>query len=492
MLNPSLFEINTRVWLAEQGEGFKLVDVPLDYWDFLQTNGIDYLWLMGIWQTSAETTRSFDLDPIRLDSYQKAVGYPVDPKDVIGSPYAIDAYEISPLIGSTDELIQVKKELNKRGIKLILDFVPNHFSRHTRYLNSHPQHFIQYKPHNSQTEKQDHFYHNGLDFVHGKDPVSGSWHDTVQVDYRSNDTRHWMIEQLQKIAKLCDGVRCDMAMLLLNSIIQKTWGDDENILVLEDEFWSIAIPSIRQSNSNFIFIAEVYWDLEWELQQLGFDYTYDKRLLDRLKSQDLQGIHSHLVAGLDYQSKLARFLENHDEERALQAFSMEQSKAAAVITYTLPGLKFFHQGQWIGRMRRIPVQLGRFPREVEWITKKMDDRLPEGLHVLSSDAFDFYSRLTKILQEPALRSGYWEKIEGFPNDKKSIFVWKWTSESSIILIVVNYSSDIEEFAISLISEAKAVVDLWTQMSFSMNKITSTSIMVGLRPYQFRILKLISD
>src|SRR5262249_7168221 len=93
-------------------------------------------------------------------------------------------------------------------------------------------------------------------------------------------------------------------------------------------------------------MAEVYWDLEWTLQQQGFDYCYDKRLNDRLKAGGVRPIHDHLLAGIDYQDKLARFLENHDEPRAAAEFSWPQHAAAAVITYLSPGLRFFHQGQF--------------------------------------------------------------------------------------------------------------------------------------------------
>jgi len=91
-------------------------------------------------------------------------------------------------------------------------------------------------------------------------------------------------------------------------------------------------------------MAEVYWDLEWTLQQQGFDYCYDKRLYDRLRDGHAAPIRGHLLAGLDYQDKLVRFLENHDEPRGASEFSWPQHRAAAIITYFSPGLRFFHQG----------------------------------------------------------------------------------------------------------------------------------------------------
>ena len=95
-------------------------------------------------------------------------------------------------------------------------------------------------------------------------------------------------------------------------------------------------------------MAEVYWDLEWTLQQQGFAYCYDKRLYDRLRDGHAGPIRGHLLAGLDYQDKLARFLENHDEPRAASEFPWPQHQAAAIITFLSPGLRFFHQGQFEG------------------------------------------------------------------------------------------------------------------------------------------------
>jgi hypothetical protein len=106
-------------------------------------------------------------------------------------------------------------------------------------------------------------------------------------------------------------------------------------------------------------MAEVYWDLEWTLQQQGFDYAYDKRLHDRLREGRARPVCEHFHAGLDYQDKLARFLENHDEPRAAAAFPREVHEAAAVITFLSPGLRFFHEGQFRGRKKRISPHLCR-------------------------------------------------------------------------------------------------------------------------------------
>ena len=131
-------------------------------------------------------------------------------------------------------------------------------------------------------------------------------------------------------------------------------------------------------------MAEVYWDLEWTLQQQGFDYTYDKRLYDRLRDGHARPVREHFHAGLEYQNKLARFLENHDEPRAAATFSPEVHEAAAVITFLSPGLRFFHQGQFQGRQKRISPHLVRGPDE------PIDQQLEQ-----------FYDRLLAVLRQPS-------------------------------------------------------------------------------------------
>src|SRR5690606_525853 len=115
----------------------------------------------------------------------------------------------------------------------------------------------------------------------------------------------------------------------------------------------------RAEHPDLLFIAEVYWDLEWALQQQGFDYTYDKRLYDRLRAADARPARDHLHAEMAYQERLLRFIENHDEPRAAAAFGVQRSMAAAVLSFTVPGARLLHDGQLEGRTVKTPVQLGR-------------------------------------------------------------------------------------------------------------------------------------
>jgi hypothetical protein len=230
-----------------------------------------------------------------------------------------------------------------------------------------------------------------------------------------------MIAELKKVAGLCDGVRCDMAMLVLPDIFERTWG------IASEPFWPKAIQSVHETNPEFLFMAEVYWDLEWILQQQGFDYTYDKRLYDRLRAQQARPVREHLMAEMDFQEKSARFLENHDEPRAAPTFPGDVHGASAVITYFTPGLRFFHQGQFEGRKKHIPVHLCRGPIEP-----------------VDVEIHDFYERLLEALKQTAVRDGAWQLLECQPawdnNWTWDNFIsFTWDGEFNRILGTVNFS-----------------------------------------------------
>ena len=259
-------------------------------------------------------------------------------------------------------------------------------------------------------------------FAYGRDPYFAGWPDTLQLNYANPATQQAMIATLVKIAGQCDGVRCDMAMLVLPDVFERTWG------LGAEPFWPRATARVREQAPGFCFMAEVYWDLEWTLQQQGFDYTYDKRLYDRLRDGHVRPIREHLHAGHDYQNKMARFLENHDEPRAAATFPPGAHEAAAVITFLSPGLRFFHQGQFEGRRKRISPHLVRGPVE------PVDQRLQQ-----------FYDRLLTALKLPAVRHGTWQLLECRP-------AWEgnWTSDSFVayawqgpdgtrVVVTVNYA-----------------------------------------------------
>ena len=185
-------------------------------------------------------------------------------------------------------------------------------------------------------------------------------------------------------------------------------------------------------------MAEVYWDLEWTLQQQGFDYTYDKRLYDRLREGHARPVRDHLRADLDYQGKMARFLENHDEPRAAATFSPGMHEAAAVITFLSPGLRFFHQGQFEGRRKRISPHLVRAPLETSDNTLRL-----------------FYDDLLGVLRRQVVRDGRWQLLECKPawegnwtSDCFLAFAWQGRHPEQL-LIAVNYAGNQSQCRIPL-------------------------------------------
>lgn len=435
--NPSVYEINTRVWLRNfdtENKKAKISDVPFAYWQNLREKGFDFIWLMGIWDTSPLVVDDCCFQPFLVESYSRALK-DWDKGDVIGSPYAINKYKFNPAIGSEKDFILLRKSMNKIGLKLILDFIPNHFSAASELTKTHPDIFL-----NSSKELMEQdpitffksYYHKDKYFTHGRDPFFPAWTDTIQLNYFNPETIQFMSNEVVAISDYCDGLRCDMAMLVLNNIFSNTWRGilDESVFPKpKKEFWKIAIDKVKSVKKNFIFIAEAYWNLEWELQQLGFDYTYDKKLLDRLKDGQPHDILEHLRAEEEYQSKSLRFIENHDEERSVNSLGIEKSFAAALIISSVRGMKLFFDGQFSGKRTKLPLQLSRQPRE-------KDIKVVE----------KFYSKLLKIFNDETFKNGkcrLLEPLQVHPDNYSSfnILGWQWTLNNETRVIVVNYSPE---------------------------------------------------
>ena len=360
---PSLYQINTRVWLKEVsqklGRSATLDDIPDAELHRLSEIGFDWIWLLSVWQTGPEAQRISRTNPEWRKEFHETLPDLRD-EDIPGSGFAITGYTVHTSLGGDAALARLRQRLKKRGLKLMLDFVPNHMGLGHPWIEDHPEHFVQGTELDLARAPQNYTWarRKGGDLLlaHGRDPYFPGWPDTLQLNYGNPATQEAMMGELTRIAGQCDGVRCDMAMLVLPEVFERTWG------IPTQPFWPKATQRVRQRVPDFCFMAEVYWDLEWAMQQQGFNYTYDKRLYDRLCEGHARPVREHFLAGLDYQDKLARFLENHDEPRAAAAFAPGVHEAAAVITFLSPGLRFFHQGQFLGRMKRISPHLGRGPR----------------------------------------------------------------------------------------------------------------------------------
>ena len=434
---PSLFEINTRSWILGAGLT-SIADVPATYWRTLRDYGVEYVWLMGVWQTAQSSISKYCFHPDLLREYTKA-NAAWKKADVGGSPYAIEDYHTSMLVGSDEDLLKARSDINEAGMKLVLDFVPNHFNADTPLIRTHPDIFFQRSAEEARQYGSTFYSTANGSFAHGRDPYFDPWTDTVQLNYFNPATQDFMLETLTQISKYCDGVRCDMAMLILPDIFDKTWSHLKTNSQQASNFWQKAIQTIKSSNPSFIFIAEAYWETEWRLQQDGFDYTYDKRLLDLLVHHDFDGLLNHLSADQAFQARMLRFIENHDETRSLSSLGSPASQAAASIIATIPGMTLYFDGQWEGARKKVPVQLV-IPADEPNCPCPIGSELclEEGPALCSCQSVHYHSILRAVNRD-VFHKGDWKLIN--QPTLNGILAWSWTYESEVAIVFVNYSPE---------------------------------------------------
>jgi hypothetical protein len=480
---PIIYEINTWVWLWELGRNKKtrvtLSTVPKKEWDALVTMGFDAVWFMGVWERSPAGIAVANQNRGLLDDFRRALPDFTE-ADNVGSPYCVRNYEVDSLLGGREGLAKARKELAKRGIHLILDFVPNHVAPDHPWVSEHPDYFIQGSYDEAMREPMAFFSAHGKVFACGRDPNFPPWSDVLQLNAFNNELREAVSATVSSIADQCDGVRCDMAMLFMNDIFQRTWGDRAGARP-PGGYWPEVIGAVRRTHPDFLFMAEAYWDLEWELQQQGFDFCYDKKLYDRLEHGQADAVRGHLFADLAYQERLIRFIENHDEPRVAATFSPEKARAAAVTVTTLPGALLLHEGQFEGRKVRLPVFLGRRPVEP-----------------VDTDLRSFYQTLFKADFLKELRSGNWQLCErtGWPDNPsyQHLVAWCWRSAEKYCLIVVNLSDSGAQGLVrlpwdELMGRKWRMTDLFTGQMYerSGDEMRDPGLYVGLPPWGFHIL-----
>ena len=430
-LYPILYQVNTRVWLTELSTKIKrratLDDIPDSDLDKFVAEGFDWIWFLSVWQTGSEGQRISRQNAGWRREFEETLP-DLEEEDIEGSGFAITRYSVSDRLGGDAALSRLRKRLSDRGLKLMLDFVPNHTAPDHDWVKDHPDYYISSNEYNLEREPANFMrVRSGSDeliLAHGRDLYFSGWPDTLQLNYGNPALQEAMVGELIRIAGQCDGVRCDMAMLVLPDVFQRTWGTRCR------PFWSEAIGQVHEIHPSFCFMAEVYWDLEWTLIQQGFDYAYDKRLYDRLKEGHAVPVRRHFYAEPDYQGSMVRFLENHDEARVAADFTEGKHEAAAIITFFSPGLRFFHQGQPEGRKKRISPHLVRAPHE------PLNEKLQT-----------FYSKILEILRMPVFRSGTWQLLDSMQAWDNNLshesfvsFAWQGNINEKM-LVTVNYSPD---------------------------------------------------
>jgi glycosidase len=484
--DPALYQINTRVWLSEKsvqlGRPATLDDVTDAELDALAEAGFDWIWFLGVWQTGVAGQKVSCANPEWRSEFRHTL---VDflESDICGSCFAIVDYSVQPCFGGDAALDRLRHRIHEHGMKLLLDFVPNHTGLDHPWIMSHPEFYVWSTEENLRCEPQNCVHvqtcRGPLVMAYGRDPYFPGWPDTLQLNYANQAVKQQMTRELQRIASKCDGVRCDMAMLILPDVFERTWG------LRPEPFWPGAIRTVRSEHPNFLFMAEVYWDLEWTLQQQGFDYTYDKRLYDRLRDEHARPVRDHFYADKEFQLKSARFLENHDEPRAAGTFRPEVHPAAAVLTYLCPGLRFFHEGQLEGRTKKVSVHLQRRPKE------EINPALGE-----------FYARLLACLKQREIREGEWRLLECVPawegNWTSDCFVsFAWHCPGSLPLVAaVNFAANQSQCYLplpfeELLGKSLSLKDLLNAVTYDRDgdDMARRGLFLDMPPWGYHVFKL---
>ena len=421
---PIMYEISTRPWLYELSQKYgkdisKIRDVPISEFAEIKSKGIEIVWMMGVWQLG-----EYGLNLDKQKDYSNVLPDWTE-EDVIGSPYAITQYVCNKEIGTDEDLIWLREELHKLGLKLMLDFVPNHSACDAPEVTSDPTLYVRGPVNDTYDPK--YYMENGV--AHGKDPYFDPWADTVQWNYFEKKTREVQTKNFVKVAQYADAVRCDMAQLDLNKVFNQTWFTELNYWnysIPETEFWADAIKEVRKVNPEVVLLAEVYEDWQKEkLVECGFDYYYDKGLIDELKWGS-QNVNNYVKGrSLNYFNHSAHMVENHDEERAVQNMgSVARANAAAGIALTLPGMVFLNHGQFDGKKNKLQVHLRRSADEEVSYTARV-----------------FYDKLMKIIQDNAFLTDNVHYVDTISGDKKSDFYAMIREKDNHYLVVVNYSNE---------------------------------------------------
>lgn len=471
-----IYEINTRVWLntlsRRYGKPVTLANVPDEAARELGALGVHAIWLMGVWARSPLGIAG------ALRYKHEYVGALPDltDADIIGSAYAIGDYAVAAEAGGREGLAAFRAQIAKHGLKLILDYVPNHVAMDHPWVTSPQPICVAGDAALRQAQPGDFFESQRPDgsvayTAHGRDPNFPPWNDTAQLNAWSPAMRQATIDTLRDMAAQCDGVRCDMAMLMMNDIFQRTWGWRMAQLGVErpsEEFWPQVIGAVRAVRPDFVFMAEAYWDLEYALQQQGFDYTYDKRLYDRLRDEQPDALKVHLRAEVGFQAASVRFIENHDEPRAVETYKpTAKHKMAAIVTVTTPGAVLLHDGQFTGRRIKLPVQIGR----------EMDEPVDDDLK-------RFYADLLREAHNLCY-DGAWRLLD---TSVSGLLAYAWLTPSTARLVIANLTGAAQEGNVYLPAElgSRMLVNVMTAQSALH---AGTTLYVRFAPYQASIYQI---
>lgn len=538
-MRPVIYQIFTRLYgnktknnkpngtLQENGSA-KLNDITATKLQRISRMGFTHVWFTGLIEHATQTDHT---------AFGISKDHPAVVKGKAGSPYAIkDYYDIDPdlAVSVPDRMKEFKALLNrthKAGLKMVIDFVPNHVARH--YHSDAAPKGVEDLGEKDDTTKgfdpQNNFYYLPgqqlrTDFARsaaqtepyvelpakatGNDcfnasPSRNDWYETVKlnygIDYQGGRATHFsptpstwkkMTDILLFWAeKGVDAFRCDMAEMVPTA------------------FWSHAVAAVKKEHPNVLFIGEVYNPAQYrDYLAAGFDYLYDKvGLYDTLRAivcgnASASCITSCWQATDDIKEHMLHFLENHDEQRIASAYfagNAEKAKPAlAAGALMSPGAYMVYAGQEIGEAG---MDAEGFSGN-DGRTTIFDYWNPASLQKLTAPAFekkltpeeaalyDYYQKiLTLCNSRKAFAQGGFFDLQyanygrdyGYNCDRQYSFLRHFGRE--VYLVAVNFDPASVQVGIKIPSHAFDVLKLREGMKSAVSVMTEETVTVELRP-----------
>ena len=355
----------------------------------LKELGVDILWFMPIHPISE-----------------------VNRKGELGSYYAVRDYkDVNPELGTLEEFKTFVKKAHEMGMKVILDWVPNHSGCDNAWLTEHPDWYV---------------YDENGNFVSPYD-----WTDTYKFDYSNLEMRKGMIDALSFWLRDVDvdGFRCDVA------------GE------VPTDFWNEARPQLNAVKSDIFMLAEASVP---ELEKEAFDMAYNwpmKDLFNQIAATagfntcpenhtyptkyavDIDTLLAEQAAAYPKDSYMMNMTSNHDMN-SWEGTEFERlgslSSAFAVLTYTIPGMPLIYTGQETGLDRRL-----------EFFIK---DKAPDWT---IDEYFNFYKTLNELKHsQKALAAGIaGGEMVRYPTESNDLYVFSRTKDESNVMVMVNLGAE---------------------------------------------------
>jgi len=187
---PSLFQINTRVWLnhlsRQAGKRITLADIDDATLDGFAEQGFDWIWLLSVWQTGG-AGRAVSRSNPQWRAEFKALLPDLAEDDICGSGFAITAYAVSDALGGDAALARFHERRTRRRIKLMLDFVPNHTAPDHQWVKAYPEYYVQSSEEALAASPENYLRVDTIQgpkiLAYGRDPNFPGWPDTLQLNY---------------------------------------------------------------------------------------------------------------------------------------------------------------------------------------------------------------------------------------------------------------------------------------------------------------------